>query len=84
MVTARCGYRLRVGAPPLRASRRRGSSLAAFPLYLGYFELAGGTRGGPRHLLNSNIDWGQRRANAERWEGQTRLRVALGSATVRP
>jgi hypothetical protein len=36
------------------------SSLSVYPHSLSYFnELAGGPKCGPRHLLNSNIDWGQ-------------------------
>lgn len=36
------------------------SSLSIYPHSLSYFnELAGGPIGGPRHLLDSNIDWGQ-------------------------
>ncbi len=36
------------------------SSLWAYPHSLSYFnELVGGPRGGARHLLDSNIDWGQ-------------------------
>ncbi len=36
------------------------SSLAIYPHSLSYFnELAGGPLGGPQHLLDSNIDWGQ-------------------------
>jgi len=36
------------------------SSLSVYPHSLSYFnELAGGPRGGPSHLLDSNIDWGQ-------------------------
>jgi hypothetical protein len=37
-----------------------GSSLAVYPHSLSYFnELVGGPKGGPKHLLDSNIDWGQ-------------------------
>jgi len=36
------------------------SSFICFPHSLSYFnEFAGGPLGGPRHLLHSNIDWGQ-------------------------
>lgn len=36
------------------------SSLSVYPHSLSYFnELVGGPRGGPAHLLDSNIDWGQ-------------------------
>lgn len=35
-------------------------TLAAAPWHLSYFnELAGGSRGGSRYLLDSNLDWGQ-------------------------
>jgi len=35
-------------------------SLRIYPDYLAYFnQLAGGPSGGPRYLLDSNIDWGQ-------------------------
>jgi 4-amino-4-deoxy-L-arabinose transferase-like glycosyltransferase len=37
-----------------------GSSLAIYPHSLSYFnELVGGPMGGPEHLLQSNVDWGQ-------------------------
>jgi hypothetical protein len=37
-----------------------GSSLAVYPHSLSYFnELVGGPTGGPDHLLQSNVDWGQ-------------------------
>lgn len=37
-----------------------GSSLASYPHGLSYFnELAGGPKCGPKHLIHSNIDWGQ-------------------------
>jgi len=36
------------------------SSLWCYPHSLSYFnELAGGPLGGPKHLLHSNVDWGQ-------------------------
>lgn len=36
------------------------SSLLAFPTYTAYFsELVGGTPNGPKHLVDSNVDWGQ-------------------------
>jgi hypothetical protein len=44
------------------------SSLAVYPHSLSYFnELAGGPTGGPAHLLDSNIDWGQDLLNLRRW-----------------
>jgi len=37
-----------------------GSSLWVYPHSLSYFnELVGGPMGGPKHLINSNLDWGQ-------------------------
>jgi hypothetical protein len=45
-----------------------GSSLAVHPHYLSYFnELAGGPDNGNRHLLNSNIDWGQDLLFLKKW-----------------
>jgi len=44
------------------------SSLAVFPHSLSYFnELAGGPHGGPTHLLDANIDWGQDLLELQRW-----------------
>jgi len=40
----------------------------ATPGYLSYFNrLAGGPRGGPRYLLDSNVDWGQDLLRLKRW-----------------
>jgi hypothetical protein len=45
-----------------------GSSLYHYPHSLSYFnELVGGPRNGAKHLLNSNIDWGQDLLHLERW-----------------
>ena len=45
-----------------------GSSLWHYPHNLAYFnEFAGGPRNGAKHLLNSNIDWGQDLLHLERW-----------------
>lgn len=44
------------------------SSLAHFPHSLSYFnEFAGGAANGPRHLINSNVDWGQDLLFLEDW-----------------
>jgi 4-amino-4-deoxy-L-arabinose transferase-like glycosyltransferase len=44
------------------------SSLWIYPHSLAYFnELVGGPKGGHRHLLNSNIDWGQDLLFLRRW-----------------
>ncbi len=44
------------------------SSASVFPHSLSYFnELAGGPHGGPEHLLDSNIDWGQDLWHLKRW-----------------
>lgn len=48
-----------------------GASLWAFPHMHSYFNLlAGGTRNGPQHLLNSNIDWGQDILLLEAWANE--------------
>ncbi len=45
------------------------SSLCHYPHSLSYFnELVGGPKGGPRHLLDSNIDWGQDLPGLRRWQ----------------
>lgn len=45
-----------------------GSSLWAYPHSLSYFnELVGGPKGGPAHLLDSNVDWGQDLLYLRRW-----------------
>jgi len=44
------------------------SSMAVYPHSLSYFnEIAGGPRGGPAHLLDSNVDWGQDIIYLKRW-----------------
>jgi 4-amino-4-deoxy-L-arabinose transferase-like glycosyltransferase len=44
------------------------SSLWVYPHDLSYFnELVGGPRGGPTHLIDSNIDWGQDLLFLKRW-----------------
>lgn len=44
------------------------SSLRVYPHSLSYFnELAGGPEGGHRHLLDSNIDWGQDHYYLKEW-----------------
>jgi len=44
------------------------SSLWCYPHSLSYFnELVGGPKGGPAHLLDCNIDWGQDLLNLKRW-----------------
>jgi hypothetical protein len=45
------------------------SSLSVFPHSQSYFnECAGGPRGGPAHLLDGNIDWGQDLLFLKRWK----------------
>ena len=45
-----------------------GSSLWVYPHSISYFNgLVGGPLNGPRHLLDSNIDWGQDLFYLERW-----------------
>jgi hypothetical protein len=49
-----------VGVIVLLAAWGATESLRIFPDYLAYFnQAAGGPEGGPRYLLDSNIDWGQ-------------------------
>jgi hypothetical protein len=44
------------------------ASASAFPRYLSYFnEIAGGPSNGYRHLLDSNLDWGQELPELRRW-----------------
>lgn len=45
-----------------------GSSLYVYPHSLSYFnEFAGGPHQGPKHLLDSNVDWGQDLLYLDRW-----------------
>ena len=45
-----------------------GSSLYYFPYSMSYFnELIGGAKNGPKHLLGSNIDWGQNSYFFQKW-----------------
>ncbi len=47
------------------------SSLWTYPHSLAYFnELAGGPRGGPSHLISSNLDWGQDLLKLQAWLNQ--------------
>lgn len=47
------------------------SSLWVYPHSLSYFnELAGGPKGGPKHLIHSNVDWGQDLLYLKRWLDQ--------------
>ena len=50
------------------------SAISAFPNYIPYFnEMAGGPRGGPALLDDSNIDWGQGLKQAAEYVRQRRL-----------
>jgi hypothetical protein len=45
-----------------------GSSLYYFPHSMSYFnELIGGPQNGPKHLLGSNVDWGQNSYFLKKW-----------------
>jgi len=62
-----------------------GSTLYYTPHWLSYFnELAGGPLGGPEHLLDSNIDWGQDLLFLKKWQERhpeaQPLRAALYSS----
>jgi len=56
------------------------SSLAATPHHLGYFNvLAGGRAGGWKHLVDSNVDWGQELGHLARHVREQGLgRIGLG------
>lgn len=60
------------GARAIAVASLLGSCLVsfalAFPGYLSYFNVAaGGAQGGSRHLVDSNIDWGQDLGRLKRW-----------------
>jgi hypothetical protein len=82
--TGATGRRLLMGGVACLLVWTWGSVGKCYPHTLSYFnEAAGGSLGGPRHLLHSNIDWGQDLAYLRRWladhpEAQP-LRVALFS-----
>jgi hypothetical protein len=60
-----------VFAPPSKPA-------VVFPHYLAYFnELAGGPRNGYRHLVDSNLDWGQDLKNLKRWLDQRGITEAI-------
>jgi len=45
-----------------------GSSMYYFPHSMSYFnELVGGPKNGPKHLLGSNVDWGQNSYFLQKW-----------------
>lgn len=57
------------------------SSLAVYPHSLSYFnELGGGPTNGHRHLLDSNIDWGQDLFYLKRWLDKHREARPIGVA----
>lgn len=50
------------------------TGVSSSPYHFSYFnEFAGGFRGGPRHLLNSNLDWGQDLLPLKRWLSTQKL-----------
>jgi 4-amino-4-deoxy-L-arabinose transferase-like glycosyltransferase len=60
------------GARAIAAAALVGSCVVSFalatPSYLSYFNVAaGGPRGGARHLVDSNLDWGQDLARLAAW-----------------
>ncbi|MGE0639908.1 MAG: hypothetical protein AB7G12_08245 [Thermoanaerobaculia bacterium] len=59
-------------ARPLRPER-------IHPHYLSYFnELAGGPAGGSRHLVDSNLDWGQDLPRLATWLEEREIRESIG------
>jgi hypothetical protein len=67
------------------------TGLLASPRHLSYFnEIAGGARGGPKHLLNSNLDWGQDLLPLKHWlarqsaSGPVFLAYSLPNKVVEP
>src|SRR5207253_6666000 len=67
---ARPGLWLRRGAA-FSLGLAAAASLAVFPHSLAFFNcLAGGPAAGPRHLLGSNVDWGQDLLLLARWARQ--------------
>jgi hypothetical protein len=51
------------------------SCALATPRYLSYFNVAaGGPRGGAKHLVDSNIDWGQDLPRLKRWMDARRVK----------
>jgi hypothetical protein len=52
-----------------------GSSLYYFPHSMSYFnELVSGPKNGPKHLLGSNVDWGQNSYFLQKWYKNTEAR----------
>ena len=63
-------------------------AMAIWPHYLSYFNfLAGGPAGGHRHLIDSNLDWGQDLFELRRWLERNPQSEPIGLAyygTVEP
>jgi len=61
-------HRIRTGLAIAALAWSIGSSLSIYPHSLSYFnELVGGPRGGPAHLIHSNVDWGQDLLELKKW-----------------
>jgi hypothetical protein len=57
------------------------SSVSAYPHFMSYFnEAVGGPANGPRHLLDSNIDWGQDILSLRDWVQRTPHATPIGVA----
>jgi hypothetical protein len=66
--------RLRAALMATLIGTHAGSSATAFPNYLSYFNLAaGGTTGGWRYLVDSNLDWGQDLLRLKSWMESNRV-----------
>jgi hypothetical protein len=77
----------RGGAVGLLCLAQALATAGAFPHYLAYFnELAGGSKNGWRHLVDSNLDWGQELKGLREWmagHGVARVKLAyFGTADV--
>ncbi|HJT75786.1 MAG TPA: glycosyltransferase family 39 protein [Gemmataceae bacterium] len=81
IVPAAASWRLLAGAVLVCVLATVGSSLRICPHSLSYFnEAAGGPSNGHRHLLDSNLDWGQDLLYLRRWYEQHPEARPLGLA----
>jgi len=68
LAQAAAGRRVGFAAVLLSISSAAASSMMVAPHFLAYFNLiGGGPAGGDRHLIDSNLDWGQDLVNLHQW-----------------